>query len=99
MRTRDIKLGERYWVILKLRAIDEKSTDPDFLVHLMYAKVTAKGVYDNCGTSEPFVDVADQRLKPDNFFVKRDSAIAYMQKTIDNAVKVAQAPKTVPPDA
>lgn len=97
MNIREIKLGERYWCIVKISAVDENERiRPEFIVHILRGYVSAKGVQAKDGEIVPFVEIAGQRLKTDHVFKDRRDAVDEMSKLMAD---MQEGIKALPPVA
>lgn len=73
---KNIKLGEKYWCVIKTSMIDENEQEkPEFLVNLVQGYVTAKGIQLEGENILPYVEVARQRLKATHIFEHIDDAM------------------------
>lgn len=81
----NIKLGEKYWCVLKTTLVDETKTEkPEFLVHLSVGYVSSKGLQlDDEGKALPFVEIAGQRVKHTHVFENPDDAIDCAEAMMD----------------
>ena len=76
----DIKLGQKYWCVLKTTLVDPNKVDyPEFLVHLTLGYVTSKGEQKELGADDGtellFVEIAGQRVKHSYIFEFAEDAI------------------------
>lgn len=97
MNLRDIKLGGRYWCIVKISTIDESQREkPEFMVHILRGYVTVKGVQLKDGAVLPFVEIAKQQLKTDHIFEHRRDAVDEMSRLM---AEMQAGIKALPPVA
>lgn len=97
MNIRDIKLGERYWCIVKISTVDENEREkPEFMVHILRGYVTVKGIQLKDGVVVPFVEIAKQQLKTDHVFKDRRDAVEEMSRLM---AEMQAGIKALPPVA
>lgn len=96
----NIRLGGKYWCILKTTLVDENKRDkPEFLVHLAVGYVKAKGLQleDNGKDLIPFIEMCGQRLKAEMVFESIDDALDRMSEMM--VTITAESTNVVPPAA
>lgn len=97
MNIADIKLGERYWCIVKISTVDESEREkPEFMVHILRGYVTVKGVQLKDGAVVPFVEIAKQQLRTDLIFEYRRDAVEEMSRLM---AEMQAGIKALPPVA
>lgn len=93
-----IRLGEKYWCVLKASVVDENQKEkPEFLAHLAVGYVKSKGIQlDDDGGQTLFVEMCGQRLKADMVFDSYDRASKKLFEMID---EIGRGINAVPPIA
>ena len=101
MDIRQIRLGEKYWCVIKTSAVDPNQKEyPDFLIHLAHGYVTAKGAQKLPGTDRDatvlFVEIAGQRVKPTHVFENPEDAIEAAEAMMS---EISDGLKALPPQS